>query len=379
MGAELDTISNRGISVSHMAAQYGSGPMMAELLRKGAPLFSTNSNGDTPLHFAAATGRSDVVEALLDFNAAQREDSLTEVRNSAGYAALHLATIGGHLDTAQRLMDSNVSFCDTSAPHGMNAALLAADKGDIELLRLFIGRGCDLEGFSGNGMTALHYAAANGHSDATIVLLEAGANTETKCLTNDWTALFYSTSNGHEVASRSLLAKGADMFSADSAGVSLVYYLIINDIAEGLRFLLDNGLSVEMADTFDQTLLHSTLRQKSPKVLQLLLMRGADPKSNAQGRSSTLHYAVHFDVDISAAALLVSHGADINCQDSNGLTALHVAAMQGKESWVGILLSLGANMYLEDLLGQTPLQIAALNNKSIIVTLLMCRDLQINP
>ncbi len=46
--------------------------------------------------------------------------------------------------------------------------------------------------------------------------------------------------------------------------------------------------------------------------------------------------------------VLLRHGANIDCQEGEGLTALHVAAMWGKDASVKTLLEEGAQPLIED-------------------------------
>ena len=52
----------------------------------------------------------------------------------------------------------------------------AVEEGDIKLVETLLSEGANVNEKDGNGWTALHYSASNGHADVSKVLLENGAN-----------------------------------------------------------------------------------------------------------------------------------------------------------------------------------------------------------
>src|SRR5947208_918863 len=92
---------------------------------------------------------------------------------------------------------------------GFAPLALAAWNGNVETLRVLLGRGADVRLPGANGWTALHVAAGWGKTEAARVLLDAGAdaNASAPC---GFTPLGMAIEAGHTPVVRLLLERGAD-------------------------------------------------------------------------------------------------------------------------------------------------------------------------
>ncbi|WFC96560.1 ankyrin repeat-containing protein [Malassezia brasiliensis] len=88
-----------------------------------AILETTNDQGNTPLHFAAANGHTDVVQALL------AEGTLKPLlsQNAAGNTPLHWAAFNGHVDVAAALVD-RIEALETAEPEQAKELRAAEDQ-----------------------------------------------------------------------------------------------------------------------------------------------------------------------------------------------------------------------------------------------------------
>jgi len=141
----------------HRAAFPGHANIVAPLVAAGAdpnlPGRSlSDTDGDTPLHIAAAQGRLEMVKALLDAGA-------RELGDSAGWTPLHRAALGGKADVAAYLVarSFNVRAKDGWTP--LHAAAGAVYDGSWDILRLLLERGADPNARCAEGWTPLHAAA----------------------------------------------------------------------------------------------------------------------------------------------------------------------------------------------------------------------------
>lgn len=126
----------------------------------------------TALHYAAESGTTEVVSALMEHGAAKdaRDDSLCR------RTPLHLALIGQHVDVVRALLSAgaDVSLRDG---HGSGYVSLAANTGNVDVMKLLIGRGADVNAVpSISRRSALHMAAEGGHVEAIDVFVKAEAD-----------------------------------------------------------------------------------------------------------------------------------------------------------------------------------------------------------
>ncbi|XP_062614952.1 uncharacterized protein LOC134276703 [Saccostrea cucullata] len=75
---------------------------------------------------------------------------------------------------------------------------------------------------------------------------------------------------------------------------------------------------------------------------------------------------------------LLQHGASVNYQDQDGITALHEACQEGNEEVIRTLLSFGADVNLKDNDGETPISLACINDFTAIVDQLLRNGADIN-
>jgi ankyrin repeat protein len=123
---------------------------------------------------AAATGRVERVRDLLKTN-----PSLVKAYSPDGWTALHLNF--GNLEIVKFLLDSGADI-NAISKNGFSATPLqgAAAFQKIDLARLLIARGANVNCRGQEGVTPLHEVAGNGELEFARLLLEHGANINAK-------------------------------------------------------------------------------------------------------------------------------------------------------------------------------------------------------
>ncbi len=126
-------------------------------------------DGFTALHFAAFFGKPEAARMLLEHGA--RHDVYT--RNEFANQPLHAAAAGRHIEVCRVLLAAGADVNATQ--HGGYTPLHeAAQHGDVELSELFLSAGVDVQAVTDAGETPADAAAAAGHADLAARLRDVG-------------------------------------------------------------------------------------------------------------------------------------------------------------------------------------------------------------
>jgi ankyrin repeat protein len=209
-GADVASVNRYGMSALHLAARNADARMVRALLDAGADPSIALPEGETVLMAAARSGNAEVVAALLAGRQVPRSGdygSAAVVLNAAdpnqieswhGQTALMWATAGGHVEVMRLLIDAGADIDQASSridapevaterrqggfvyaeiPEGRLTALhFAARQGELEAVEALIAAGADLNVADNYGTTPVVLATLNGHLGVAAALLEAGAD-----------------------------------------------------------------------------------------------------------------------------------------------------------------------------------------------------------
>jgi hypothetical protein len=117
-----------------------------------------NRRGRTQLHFCAENGFTTSVKRLLSI----RNINVNLKDDLNGRTPLHWAAYNGHIEIA-RLLLQNGADVNVRDDDGWTPLLLAAWNGHVDILHLLVENGADLEAQSSHGGRALHSAAYRGN------------------------------------------------------------------------------------------------------------------------------------------------------------------------------------------------------------------------
>ncbi|KKY19022.1 putative glycerophosphodiester phosphodiesterase gde1 [Diplodia seriata] len=198
-------------------------------------LSARDSYGRFPLHYAAQYGFVIICKIVIEhmqkwgqFDVSRGIDS-PEWHDSDGYAPLHLSVIGGHPLTTKTLLDSE-RWQDSDEKMSIRKSVsksgavlsLAAKSNFVQIVKLLVDAGVDINYQDEQGETALHLAARYGHTVCAKTLItgtsDQKANVELAENAFAWTPLFIACVDGHLDVAKLLIEAGADLEKADLSG-----------------------------------------------------------------------------------------------------------------------------------------------------------------
>jgi ankyrin repeat protein len=229
-----------------------------------------------------------------------------------------------------------------------SAALLEAvkhhDRGAIGAL---LDKGADVNAPSGDGSTALHYAAEIDDVALLQALLEAGAAVDARNRFNI-TPLALAANNGSAAAIKLLLAHGADVNAKSREGETPLMSAALNGRVEAVQALLAAGADANAAEGFrGQTALMWAAGEGNLEALTALIAAGAKVTQHAKSGFTPLLFAVR-NAQIGAMRALLDHGANVNDVGPDGTSALNLAIVNAFYEAASVLLDYGADPNLPD-------------------------------
>lgn len=162
----------------HWAVSYNQPEIVSLLIsQRGFDPDAEDDSGWTPLMIAASVKDADKVADILLARGADVNQT-----NNNGQTALHFIASKSNLDLARKLLEEHTPAASTRVrdKRGQYPLHRAAAVGSVPMLNLLIKHRSPINATDSAGQTALHHAIAEGHGDAAVALLKAGAETDKK-------------------------------------------------------------------------------------------------------------------------------------------------------------------------------------------------------
>jgi ankyrin repeat protein len=338
-------------------------------------------------HKSEATDKRDVIYALLGISSdAYRSNILFPDYEKELQQVIRDTTLFLLSHTNQ---DASIfEFLDWTLPvflqnlGSLSSAVLrsASENGQEEIVKLFLAMdGVEADSKDYDGWTPLQRAAQNGHAAVVKLLLEKGAELESK---DKWysykrTALSCAAENGHAAVVKLLLEEGAELELKDNKWRTPLSWAAENGHAAVVKLLLEKGAELKLKDYEGWTPLLWAARNGHAAVIKLLLEKGAELESDDYEKRTPLLWAAE-NGHAAAVKLLLEEGAELESKDYEERTPLLWAAENGHAAVVKLLLDKGAELESKDKwYKRTPLLCAAENGHAAVVELLLERDAEL--
>ena len=210
----------------------------------------------------------------------------------------------------------------------------------------------------GNGRTELMLAARDGNLTVVQTLLSSGANVNA-ANSRGGTALMYATVHGKDDVAKVLINNGANINAADRTGKTALMYAARLGKDDVVKVLINNGANVNAADNRGLTVLMYAAGNGKDDVVKALINKGANVNATGISGGTALRYAAMGGYSTIVQTLLSVPQIDIDAKATDGLTALTIAAANGKHDVVKVLIDHRANVNTTDNADRTPLIYAA--------------------
>jgi ankyrin repeat protein len=242
-GADVNARDNSGNTALHEAAGvwHVDKNVLEVLLAKGADVQARNEAGQTPLHRVSMIRRRDKrlelrAEVLLAYGAE------VDVKDKSGNTPIHFAAENGHSKLIDLLIAKGAVISkDDKLLADEEASFTAVWRNQVDVLKVFLDRGADVNAADRWGWSLLHYTTWEGNTDTTKMLLEKGANPNIVERTEGRTPLHYAAFRGRKTVAEMLLAHGANIDTRDWYGKTPLTLAKENGHTEIVELLRKHG------------------------------------------------------------------------------------------------------------------------------------------
>ncbi len=357
-GADVNATSPDGTSALHWAVHLADVDTVQLLIRRGARVEQINHYGLAPLHVAAGEGNSRVVQVLLHAGAS------VNLQGRNGETALLMAARKGCADCVQSLIARGADVNVREKTFELTPLMLAAWSGSAKSVEHLIRTGADIHAQSHLGPMPKFVDPGAGRASHGDGILRGGVpeRGSRPARAGLMTALHYAARQGHTGVVALLLQKGARIDEPEANGVRPLLLAIMNDHADTARYLIEHDADVNADDWYGRTPLWAAVdirnveldgelntqvadREGALGIIRLLLAHGANP--NARTRESL------------PGRIWLMQGGSLSWVDFTGQTPFLRAALAGDVTTMRLLLQNKADPNIATFAGTTPLMAAA--------------------
>jgi hypothetical protein len=166
----------------------------------------------------------------------------------------------GNLRQATAWLDAGLppDFVGSRTGSGL---MIGAWEGNVELMRLFIARGADINLLNANGESALALAAWRGHMEAAKWLVERGARIN--AAPRKWSPLHYAVFAGHTEMADYLIGLGADIDALSTNGSSVLMMAVYEGREPLARKLIEMGARRDVKNDWGDGALEWAMRNNN--------------------------------------------------------------------------------------------------------------------
>uniref|UniRef100_A0A674DZ37 E3 ubiquitin-protein ligase MIB2 n=1 Tax=Salmo trutta TaxID=8032 RepID=A0A674DZ37_SALTR len=268
-------------------AAHGSANKVRELVQKYPDKVDIKNQGKTALQVAAHQGHMEVVLALLQAN------SSIEVKDEDGDTALHYTAFGNQAEIARLLLSkgANVNLLNNSM---CTALHIAVNKGFTDVVRVLSEHSADINLQDSYGDTPLHDAIAKDFRNIIEILVVVPNIDFTQQNHRGFNLLHHAALKGNKLATEKILARARQLVDVKKEdGFSALHLASLNNHRDVAEILVKEGrCDVNIRNNRNQTPLQLAVTQGHGDLVQLLVVEGADVNVEDEDGDTAMHVAL---------------------------------------------------------------------------------------
>ncbi|EQC26664.1 hypothetical protein SDRG_15502 [Saprolegnia diclina VS20] len=256
-------------------------------------------DGTTLLHLVLATQDLKLLATMLE-----NPNLAIDATDSSGRTALAIALATGNFEATYALLQSNARL--DAVDTAIVTAILrhAASTNDTEMVAALLKHGVRPAATNEKGETALHFAAANGHTAIVQTLLENDKSLLGRCDQKDVAVkghscinatnqagespLFVATANGHIDVVKALVQAKAKTHHLSNDGSTLLHAAAIGGNPRVLEYILPLCCDLEACDEMKRTPLYVAAEKGHTSAVNTLFDSGASVFAIKKGDKTTV-------------------------------------------------------------------------------------------
>lgn len=378
-GADPIAVDADGLTALMNAAEKGATDVMKVLVAAVAKsngsandyVNTMSTTGFNALIIASAHGHTDSVKYLIS-----EANADVNLVHDNQVSALMYAAASGHVETMKALLKNDQVDINAVHTNGGSALVEACTAGASEAIAFLIENGADYNIIDNDGVTPLMAIAAQGDIGGVKTVIDALKNDKNDAQMKEHINLFsfsggsavmFAAAGGHSDATKDLIELGADVNAVAQATPSYLEKLAVmieegtvddNDphvdgvtaahvAAQGghlecVNILIEAGADVTIQDDEDRTPLLLAVKGNFGDVAIALVKGGADPNTPYVDDEEASHNLLFDSLVVENdefATLLIESGADIYSEDEHKVTTLLQASHRGMKEVVKALIA----------------------------------------
>lgn len=313
-----------------------------------------DSEGNIPLFEAIKAGNEGGVQDLLS---KLTREQLYFKRVFDGNHAIHMSILQKDIEILKLIMDCGCNL-DLKNSKGQTALHVASELKLEEFVRLLCASGADPDVQDNENKSPLAVATVKGHQKIMDILSEK-FKASVMYRTKDGSTLMHLAASAlNSSAALGFIKKGIPIHMPNKEGVKCIHVASIKGHVEVVKAIVGKGASVDSRTKDGFTPLHLGVKFGKYDLVETLLGLGAELQLKAlKGGQTALHLATQLIDGEEIVELLIRSGADVDAVDDNQETSLHSASRARNVKAVQLLLDDGVKLDLQNKFGENVLHI----------------------